>query len=481
MKKLNHSIKVNLLFAVIVALLLIAVFLFNGITLALSNRYPLYADLTSNAAYEVGEETQALLGGLDAPVEIYVLSTEDAFGGSSYLQQAKRIINQYPRFSDKISLTYVDYASDPTFATQFPDLSLSNGDLIVKSGNKVKQVIVGNLFNYAYTASGELTIESSRAEEALTSAIVNVTSGESTKIAVLTGNGVTETEIFTALLADNNYDLASVNLTTDSLSGFDAALLLAPTSDLSEDVVRKLDAFLYNGGSYGKTLFYTASVNQGAMPNLDAFLSEWGVSFADGAVFETSADRTYQYQPYYPVVDYEDGKYKDGLKDASTPFLMPLSRPMQLLFSAKDGYYVETLLSFGATTGVRPSDAGEDFTVEDAALRGPLPALVLSSYNATAADGSAVNSRVAVSASTAMLDSIGLQNSSLTNSEYLLNLLADLTEREGGVNIQSKTLAGKTLGVTSAQVTTLGVVLAGVLPLCIIAAGVAVWFIRRYK
>lgn len=481
MKKLNHSIKVNLLFAAIVVLLLLAAFLFNGITLVLSNRYPLYADLTSNAAYEVGEETKAFLGGLSDPVEIYVLSTEDSFGGSTYLQQAKRIINQYPRYSEKITLTYVDYAADPTFATQFPDLSLGNGDLIVKSGDRVKHVIVGNLFNYTYTSAGDLTIESSRAEEALTSAIVNVTSGDPAKVAVLTGNGVTSADIFTALLADNNYALASVNLTTDSLDGFDVALLLAPTSDLSEDVVRKLDAFLYNGGSYGKTLFYTASVNQGAMPNLDAFLSEWGIGFADGAVFETSADRTYQYQPYYPVADYEDGKYKDGLKDVSTPFLMPLSRPMQLLFSSKDGYYVETLLSFGATSGVRPADADENFTVEDASLRGPMPALVISSYNTTVADGSAINSRIVASASTTMLDEICLQNSSLTNAEYLLNLLGDLTEREGTVNIQSKTLAGKTLGVTSAQVTTLGVVLAGVLPLCILAAGVAVWLIRRYK
>ena len=54
-------------------------------------------------------------------------------------------------------------------------------------------------------------------------------------------------------------------------------------------------------------------------------------------------------------------------------------------------------------------------------------------------------------------------------------------EREGVVNIQSKTLAGKTLGVTSAQATTLGVVLAGVVPLCILAAGVVVWLVRRYK
>ncbi len=479
MKKLNHSVKMNLLFALIALLIVVAVFLFNGITLVLSNRYRLYTDLTENAAYEVGDETISLLERLDMPVEIYVLSSEDSFGGSVYLEQAKRILNQYPRYSDKIKLTWVDYASDPTFAARFPDLSLANGDLIVKSGERIKHILVGNLFNYTYTASGELAFESSRAEAALTSAIVNVTSADPVRVAVLTGNGVSSAEIFTALLADNNYDLASVNLTTDSLEGFDAALLLAPTADLSEDVVRKLDAFLYNGGEYGRTLFYAAGAGQGALPNLDAFLSEWGIAYLDGAVFETSAERTYQYQPYYPVVDYEDNAYTSGLKDASTPFLMPMARPMQALFSSKDGYYVQTLLSFCASAGVRPSDAAESFTASEAEIWGPMPALVISSY--TASGGAQAESHIVASSSTAMLDALCLQNSSLTNAEYLLNLLGDLTQREDIVNIQSKTLEGKTLGVTSAQATTLGVVLAGAVPLLIIAAGVAVWLVRRYK
>ena len=58
-----------------------------------------------------------------------------------------------------------------------------------------------------------------------------------------------------------------------------------------------------------------------------------------------------------------------------------------------------------------------------------------------------------------------LQNSSLANSPYMVNLVNDLTDKGESVVIEPKSLAGKTLGITSAQVTRLGVVLGGVLPL----------------
>ena len=164
---------------------------------------------------------------------------------------------------------------------------------------------------------------------------------------------------------------------------------------------------------------------------------------------------------------------------------MPLARPMGLLFTAKDGYYVETLLAFGDTAGVRPADAGEDFVPGRAEITGPMPALALSSFYPRSQPAQPaqpeLRSSVVASASTGMLDPVALHNASLVNSEYLLALFGDLLGKEAVISVQPKSLAGRTLGITSAQVTRLGVLLAGVLPLLILAAGMAVWLVRRYK
>jgi len=481
MKNLTHSLKVNILFAVIIVSLIGSLLLVNGIALQLSERNDLHFDLTTGALYEIGNDTKTFLKSLDVPVQIYVLSDEGGFSGDRYLIQAKRIIDQYPHFSGYITLEYIDYASNPTFAVNYPEFPLSHGDLLIQSGDRVRHLPSVNLFYFAYAPDGSIGILSSRAEEAMTSAIVNVISDDITKIAMLTGNGASVESLFSTLLTDNNFEVHNVSLTTGSLDDYDAALLFSPTIDLSEDAIRNLEAFLYNGGQYGKMLFYTAGATQGALPNLEMFLAEWGIVFYDGAVFETTPERTYQFQPFYPTAQYEPGKFTGMLRDPSMPMLMPLSRPMELLFTARDGYYAETLLYFSETSGVRPSDAGDDFNADHATRRGPMPALVMSGFFTGSQDGADLQSTIIVSSSTVMLDGVALQNSSLNNAEFLLNLFNELLDRENLINIHPKSLAGRTLGITSAEASTLGVILVGIIPLAILAAGITVWLIRRHK
>ena len=482
MKKIRYSSKMNALFAVLVVLVIGIAFMFNAVTLVLSNRYPMSVDLNANAAYEIGDETKRFLDTLTEDVTIYVLAQEESFDGNVYLVQARRILNQYPWYSRHIRLQYVDYAADPTIAAQFADLTLAEGNILVCAGGNVRQLQLSNLFNYTYSGSGGLTVESSRAEEALSSAIVNVLSDHTVRLGVLTGNGAADMSAFTALLQDNNYALESVSLINGSLSDYDGLLLFAPTVDLSEEVLGRLDDYLYNGGEYGRTLVCTFDVTQPDMPNLAAFLAEWGVAAGDGVVFETDAEHVYQYQPYYPLADYADADRAAKLKDPNTGFLAPLSRDLDILFEVRDNRYTEQLLAFYPSAGVRPGDAGEDFTASDAARRGPLPMLVLASVRILGNTGvTQRRSNLLLSASTQAFAPAALQNSSLSNAEYLLNLFNELFEREETLNVEAKSLAKATLGVSTAQANRLGVLLAGVVPALILAAGIAVWLVRRYK
>ena len=478
---LKVSLKINLLFMMIIVLLGLALFLINGIALLLSERHHLDVDLTAGAVFEVGEDTRALLRSIDQEVEIFVLSDEGGFGGSRYLEQAKRIIDQYPRFSRYISLEYVDYLTNPAFAVNFPELALSHGDIIVRRGERVRHVPVATLFHYAQLPDGNIQVATSRAEEAISSAILYVVGEESIRIGMLTGNGTVEATAFLALLASNNYEVHPVSAATGQLDEFDVLLLISPTIDFSGDAVSRLSEFLYNNGDYGKALFYTASAGQGELPNLDLFLSEWGISFSDGAVFETRPERTYNHQPYFPIALYEEHSLTNMLRDSTMPFLMPLSRPMELLFTSRDGIFVETLLSFSETSGVRPGDAGEDFSPSDAEIWGPMPAVIKSSFNIPITEGEVLQSFVIASASTEMLEPIALQNTSVNNAEYLLNLFGELTKREDAFQIPPTSLAGRTLGITSAQASRLGVILVGILPGVILFVGLGTWLLRRFR
>ena len=480
-KKRNESLRINALFAALILLVLGGVFLLNVVVVTLSGRYALSYDLTANAAYQIGSDTKQVLDGLDQDITFQVLANDKSFAGNSYFTQAQRMLEQYPKYSSHITLQYVDYTADPTFAAQYPDLTLKDGDILVSSKTGLKQLPLASLFNYTYTEDETLTIESSRAEEALTSAIVSVTTEDPVNIGILAGNDVfTDTDSLKSILSDNNFEVSSVNMVTDPLDSYDILMLLAPAVDLSTDVLDKFDSFLYNGGNYGKTLLYAADVSQPVTPNIDAFLREWGISVGDGAVFETNEDRAYSYQPYYPIASYTNGDYAAKLKDSKNPVLLPLSRPLSIVFTYKDNRTVDTLLSFYETAGVRPSTADDTFTASMATEWGPMPALTLTSWVIPQGD-STIQSNVIVSASSYLFSASGMANTSLNNASYLVTLFNTLSNRENTISIAPKSLAGNTLGLTTGAASTIGIVLCAVLPLCILGAGITIWLVRRYR
>ena len=471
----------NALFALTVLLALLLTVLFNGVMLLLANRHNLAFDLTRAAAYRLDAETLRLLDGLEGRVDIHVLSPREGFDGNPYLVQARSILDLYPRHSGQINLAYIDVASDPAFAANYPDLSLKPGNILVSSGGNVRQLALNDLFNYSYSAASAsgTAVSSSRAQEAVSSAILQVVSGQPLRAALLVGADTAQAPALLSLLRDNNIQPSQVNLAGANLSGFDLVMLLAPMVDLSPDSLGLLDDFLYNEGEYGKTLLYTMDAAQPRLPNLAAYLSEWGAAVLEGAVFETNANMTYRMQPYYPLAEYTDESLAGALRDNSIKTLMPRAKPFSLLFSSRDFQHTSVLTSFSPTSAVRPAQAGSDFDPASAEVRGPLPALAL----LTRRDRSQPpkESALILSASTAMLEEAALGSAQLANSEYLLKLLESRAGRGQGVQLRPVSLAGANLGVSSGTAQWLAILLTAVLPGLLLLAGLFVFLYRRHQ
>ncbi|NLX82740.1 MAG: hypothetical protein GXZ04_02860 [Clostridiales bacterium] len=477
---MRHKIGNSALFLITAVLAILLTVFVNGIFLILSNRYNLQLDLTSSAVYQLDEDSMALLHSLKEDVSIKVLAKEDSFEGNPYLIQARSILYQYERQSPRVHLEFIDYIKNPGFAAGYPELSLAPGNILISSGDNLRQLTLNELFNYAPSpgsASGTAVV-SSRAQEAISSALLQVASGRVMQAALLTGADTAQAPALHSLLRDNNYQVSQVNLTTGTLDAFDLCILLSPMVDLSLQTLEKLDAFLYNGGAYQRTLIITQDASQPHLPNLAAYLKEWGVSPIDGAVFETSASRTFSMQPFYPLSQYTDETMRDKLRDSQVPLLLPRARPFTLLFSSRDFQHTKELLRFSDTSGVRPSQAGSDFDPAKAELKGPLPALALLTRQSK--DRQA-RSSIILSSSTAMLEAKLLQNPQLANAEYLLKLLDEQAGREQVMHIRPVSLASAHLGVNSSTARWLGILLIAVLPGLLLLMGVGIFLYRRHQ
>lgn len=470
------------------AILACAVFLVlvNGVFYLLAQRFPFFAvDLTRDSLFELSPNTVDFLGTLDKDVTLYVLAKEETFADtSSYNAQANQVFRQFERNGSRVSLVYVDYVREPGFAAAYPEFIMKHGDILVVCGNTDRRVHVKTeeLFNYT-GREDNLSIASSRAEEAVYTAILSVTSDRPLRAALLSGHGEYTMDAFSGILKKNNFELGSVSLVSGPIDpAMDMLIVIAPKDDFSEAELSLLDEFLINGGDYGKTLFYCADAEQPPLENLAVFLREWGISVEDGSVFETDERRVYNYQPFYAIADYAEEEFSSLLRTLK-PMLVPVSRPLAAIFDYNNNYSVSVLLEFAASAGVRPVDAPPDFGADDALVRGPIPALILSKYsimNRATGNADAVSS-VLVSGSTAMLDSFAVENPGFSNTEYLVKLLSSLSGRSDIVPLEPKSFTGAALNLPRFTVNIAGLVFIVLIPLIILAAGIVVWIKRKHS
>lgn len=464
--------------------------LVNMVFYLLARNYPFFGvDLTTDKLFRLSPYTVEFLKTLDRDVTINVLAKEETFSEtSSYNAQANQVFRQFERNGPTVSLVYVDYVRNPSFAANYPDLTMKHGDILVAcdKGAGIRHALVKTeeLFNYTGGREGNYAIASSRTEEAIYSAILSVSSDSPVRAALVYGHGEYSIDAFTAILGKNNYELSPVNLISGGIDPvFDLALLIEPKDDFGEEELRMLDDFLFNGGNYNKTLFYCAGAEQPPLPNIAVFLREWGVSVDDGAVFETNERRVYNYQPFYPVADYADEEFSSLVRFSEKPMLVPVCRPLTKVFDYLNNYSVKVLLEFAASTGVRPSNAPPDFVSEDAVLRGPLPALLLSRYslvNRSTGKADAV-SNVLVSGSAAMLESFAVETPGFSNTEYLVNVLNKLSGRQETIPLRPKSFVSSGLNLPKLTVNIIGFVLIAIIPLFILAAGLVVWIKRKHS
>lgn len=467
--------------------LVAVVVLVNVIFSMLAARFPMDVDLTTNKIFEVSDQTIDYLKKLDKKVSVTVLATEEEFSGNNtYYNQANEVIQKYAKYSSNITINYIDLYSNPDFAQKYPKETLYQGYIIVECGDRHQVLTPYDLFNtQTDSSSGSTYITSSKAEEAMTSAVMNVTNANPPSVVVLTGYGVTDVSSYTRTLETNGYIVSEVDLLTGDIDQeADMLILAAPLTDLSDEVLKKLDTYLDNDGKFGKNLMYFASASQPALPNLEEFLKEWGIIVGDGYLAETDSAKTYVMGPTYTMQQYGDEAYTEKLSSTAYPVLMFASRPLSSAFGesgTSSNRSTSVLLSTYDTSAVVPSnlDKNSDWSLADADKASYATILVgqrLKYENTTP-----LISRVIAIGSVEFVDQSFLTYTAINNGDYAVNLANTVCGKDDGISIVSKTVGAKNLGITEKQSNVIGGFFEFVVPVLVLIAGSVIWLRRRNR
>ena len=461
----------SVLITVVVILLIISV---NIAAHYFTDKFSWSFDITQNKVFSLTQDSIDYIKDINKDVEILVLNSKENFASlNDYYKQADNVINEYAKYSDRISVKYIDLEKDPGIKSSYPEEDIDTNSIIVRCGEKYRVFMANDLFNVQQTYTDYRV--SSKAEQTMTSAIVNVISDEMVKVAILNGFDEVETNGFKELLVQNNYDVVTRSLLTEEIDE-DAkiALICAPKRDYDKESIKKIQDYLYNNGEYGKNLIYFINPLTKPTGNIEAFMNERGIKTGDGRVFESDLTKIFiRGNLYSTIVSYVDSTYTDGLKNKSIPVAVPLSRQLEITDENK----VTTLLEFSEKAGIVPDNADENWEVSDSDIKGVMPAMLLSAEKGEGESGK--QSSFVVVGSVQAVDQTILSRTSFNNSSYFLNLFNNLSERKDSLNIESKSIGSQEMSINYYHAIIIGIIFALVIPIAVLLIGLAVWLIRR--
>lgn len=479
-RKAKHGTMAIAIVAVVVAITIVL----NIVAALLVERFPnMVIDFTQENSFALEDDTVEYVSHLDKDITITVLAPEDQFEETgSYYIQANKLLEKIENSSNgKIKLSYMDITKNPSIAQKYSNADWTDASniMIIECGDDYRVLGFEELFEYEqeyYEYYGEYYITGSLVEQAVVTAVLNVTTENKVKVDFITGYQEQDYTPVKALLESNAYDVEEISMATGELrDDAEFAVLYSPSVDLDSETVDKISKWLDNNGAYGRNLVFIPCENPIDTPNLDALLDEWGMKIEEGILFETDTNRLISSETPYAFTVAQEDYYKEGLKNPNIPIVTAFARSITLT----NENIAHALLTTSNEAGTYPAEPDENWDPSQSIAGEPLN---------VAAEGVKKNaeektSRVVVYGSYGMFESHVLSYNGYNNSAYLINVFNTIADKDDvGITIEGKSMEAQTLGIT--DVTTkniLYVFFVVILPLGVLATGIIVWIRRRNK
>ena len=513
-KKNFKKFKYGTLSVVVICLVTAITIVVNLMAGLISKRYPVKLDFTPDKRFELSDETIDVLKNLDKDIEITVATEKDMFASmAAYYESMYRqyyginakvpydmipeLLEKYSMYAEQgsgsIKVKYVNIDKDPDSLTKYKKFyngDIPTGSIIVYANDRVKVISGNDVMNMIQP--DQSTIQSGQpsfifaGESLITTAVMNVVDAHPVKAAIIKnmngqvvyneqqyGNIITTFK--SELLEKNGYDCTDVDILEDDIiaDGYDLVVLAMPSMDFTENIIQKLNDYLYNNGEYGKNLVYLPDVANTGFTNIDAFLADWNIAVTDQMVVD---DKYATGNASNIMLQIDNADIVGALPSAALPIIAPLSREVQILPNKTDNVVKSVLRSFD-NSFLSDMVTGEADTDDRSAH-----SIAVLSTREHAAQMDINSSRVLVLGSPLMADSELLtQSSTYNNANVLLGIINNMTGKEAATVIPEKSLQQSYISATQTQANVIKIVVIWVIPLVFAAAGCIVLLRRKNR
>lgn len=461
---------------IILVVLLFAAFI--GINILIQKLDLIDIDVTKNQLFTLSEASKKQVQNVEEDITIYLIGIQE---NSSLTDLAK----QYSRENSKIKIEPVeDIGKRADLKTKY-SITDETQMVIIETANRNKILTTEELYAYDYTTYQQMDVS----EEKITNAISDLTIIQKPKIYFLTGHNeyevTNELNILNAYLTNEINEIATLDLLVKGSVPEDASLLVigSPQKDFMDQEVELLTNYINNGG---KILWMNDPTLTGEkFANIQKILDLYGVTIEDGIILEQDTNKMALQSPNYIIPNITTTKAtKDIATDggillinatkitlADDETLDQLKVTSQAILTTSNKALFRTNVS-DTSSGKISSDEEGSFLLgaklEKDIGNEKTSTLYVISNNFFVAD-------YQITIGSSQISPIYFYN----NKDYILNTIAELTDREDSISIRKDTgLVTYTATELQDRIIKISIV---AFPLLIIIIGIIVWCIRRRK
>lgn len=450
-------------FTITLALILVVA---NVLMVVLGAKFTTKLDLTKSKVLDFSDTTISVIDELDKDIKIYgILKDSELMYDGVAVSAIKEIVAKYDKLSDKITYEEIDPMSNPQFLMTYQKDGQPLGDygVVVQHGDEYRVIYLTEMFT-VNSATGYA--ETIMAEQMLSAAIVNVTSGEATNVQVVEGHGeVFGADYLKSVLTTDNYNITPVNLLAEDIAeDTDILIMSMVTSDYVAPEIEKVEAFLEKGGKM-QVLTGADLLNY---PVLEEFYRSWGIEFNKGVIAETESGMYYQ-SPYIILPNIESSDMTDYIAENKLTMIVPNASAVSV--TDMDDIEYTPLLSTSENSFVSTDLSNAEYNEGDE--RGPFNIAVYASRENE--DGS--KAEVVFSGA---LFSLTYQYMTAGNQNFVSNTMSALSGKDSTMLIDSKDISTSMLSIPRIASIVIAILFVILIPLALIIYGIAVWLRRRH-
>lgn len=463
----------------LIIMLAIIIMAYVGINLLMKKLNPTDIDLTADKIYSLSDTSKQIAKSIDQDVKILLINMNNA-------QSVIDFSNRYHKENDKIKVEEINDINKSPELTKKYNLTTDNMEIIIECGERSKVLTTEDLYTYDYTTYEQKDLT----EEAMTNALLDVTTEKKPKVYFITGNNKNldiYMNAFKKNLSSQANEVEDLDLLVTGKVPDDCNVLVLTTlskdfKDIEKDAILK---YIKKGGKIA--LFTDANMTKTKMPNFQKILDEYGVSISEGILLEQDKSKMLSNSPSAILVTVESGTSVTKNINMETNACFINSGKIIL----KD---TEALEKLGVQAEILASTSSEafyrsDLQIESASKqKGEEQGVATVGALLTKKIDDDTSSKLIVYSNNMFVTSMQIQLNIqyytyayelYNNQDLALNSIAYLTDRDDIIMLRKDTET-TTYTVTEQQQTIILTIIF-LVPVIIMIGGIIVWIIRRRK